>query len=427
MTLIKTSLLNAIAVAIKILAMLGINKVLAIYVGPAGYAAIGQFQNAVQIITTFASGAINTGVTKYTAEYGEESEKQIKVWRTASTISIIGALVSGVLIAIFHQPIAGLVFHSQEYASVFLWFAASLVFFVLNSLLLSILNGKKEIVKYVIVNITGSFFSLVVTGLMVLKFQLYGALVGLAIHQSLNFFVIGFFLAKSEWFKLKYFFGKIDKQVALNLGKFTAMALTTAACVPVSHILIRNYLGSTLGWDAAGYWEAMWRLSGAYLMFVTTTLGVYYLPRLSELKTGQEIKHEILNGYKIILPAAAVCGLIIYLLRDFIISVLFTKDFTPMRELFAWQMLGDTLKIGSWILAYLMLGKAMTKLFIVTEIAFSASFYGLTILFVSQFGLEGTTLAHAINYALYWATMGYLILYKLKKVAPTDDQIHSDF
>ena len=415
MTLIKTSLLNAIAVIIKMAAMLGINKVLAIYVGPAGYAAIGQFQNAVQMITTFASGAINTGVTKYTAEYGDEPDKQITVWRTASTISIMGALVTSVLIAVFYQQIASLVFHSQEYASVFLWFATSLIFFVVNSLILAILNGKKEIIKFIIINITGSLFSLVVIGLMVLKFQLYGALVGLVIYQSLNFFVIGFFVFKSEWFKFHYFFGRIDKKVAKNLAKYAAMALTSAVCVPVSHILIRTHLGETLGWEAAGYWEAMWRLSGAYLMFVTTTLSVYYLPRLSELKTPQEIKNEILQGYKVILPVAVACGLVIYLLRDFMIGVLFTTDFNPMRELFAWQMLGDTLKIGSWILAYLMLGKAMIKLFIITEILFSASFYGLVVLFVNQYGIEGSVIAHAVNYALYWVVMTVMIVISFNK------------
>ncbi|MGE4416327.1 MAG: O-antigen translocase, partial [Marinobacterium sp.] len=81
MTLIKTSLLNGIAVVIKMLTLLGLNKILAIYVGPAGYAALGQFQNAVQMITTLASGAINTGVTKYTAEYHEDEAKQHAVWR----------------------------------------------------------------------------------------------------------------------------------------------------------------------------------------------------------------------------------------------------------------------------------------------------------------------------------------------------------
>ena len=60
MSLVRTSLLNAIAVGIRMLAMLGLNKILAVLVGPAGYALFGQFQNAVTVINTFASGAINT-------------------------------------------------------------------------------------------------------------------------------------------------------------------------------------------------------------------------------------------------------------------------------------------------------------------------------------------------------------------------------
>ena len=106
MTLIRTSLLNGIAVAIKMLTLLGINKILAIYVGPAGYAALGQFQNAVQMITTFASGAINTGVTKYTAEYVNDDEKQRLVWRTAGTVALIGSVITALLIAVVNKPLA---------------------------------------------------------------------------------------------------------------------------------------------------------------------------------------------------------------------------------------------------------------------------------------------------------------------------------
>jgi PST family polysaccharide transporter len=244
---------------------------------------------------------------------------------------------------------------------------------------------------------------------MAIQLGLYGALVALAIYQSLTFFVTLTLTYKASWFKLRYLLGGIDKQSAKNLAKFTAMALTSAACVPLSHILIRNHLGETLGWEAAGYWEAMWRLSAAYLMLVTTTLSVYYLPKLSELQDPADIKKEILQGYKIILPAAAACGLVIYLLRDFIIRVLFTAEFAEMEVLFGWQMVGDTLKIGSWVLAYLMLGKAMVKMFIASEIAFAAGFYGWSYLFTNMIGLEGVTLAHALNYAMYWIVMAYFI------------------
>lgn len=409
MTLIKTSLLNAIAVVIKMLTMLGLNKILAIYVGPAGYAAIGNFQNAAQMITTFASGAINTGVVKYTAEYHDDEEKQRQVWRTAGTIAVLGSVITGIGVAVFSKQIAQWFLQDESYNTVFIWFSVTLVFFIFNTLLLAILNGKKEIHRYIIANIAGSLFSLAVTSALAVQFGLHGALTALAIHPSFAFVITLYLCYKADWFKFSYLFGRLDKQVVLNLSKYTAMALTSAACVPVSHILIRTHLADTLGMDAAGYWEAMWRLSAAYLMLVTTTLSLYYLPKLSELKDPKEIKAEILQGYKIILPVAAACGLVIYLLRDFIIGVLFTSDFIPMRDLFAWQMVGDTLKIGSWILAYLMLGKAMMKLFIASEIVFAAGFYAWTYFLTGMYGLEGVTIAHAINYAIYWVVMGVFI------------------
>ena len=409
MTLIKTSLLNGIAVVIRMLTMLGLNKILAIYVGPAGYAAIGNFQNAAQMITTFASGAINTGVVKYTAEYYDDEEKQRQVWRTAGTIAVLGSVITGIGVAVFSKQIAQWFLQDESYNTVFIWFSVTLVFFIFNTLLLAILNGKKEIHRYIIANIAGSLFSLAVTSALAVQFGLHGALTALAIHPSFAFVVTLYLCYKADWFKFSYLFGRLDKQVVLNLSKYTAMALTSAACVPVSHILIRTHLADTLGMDAAGYWEAMWRLSAAYLMLVTTTLSLYYLPKLSELKDPKEIKAEILQGYKIILPVAAACGLVIYLLRDFIIGVLFTSDFIPMRDLFAWQMVGDTLKIGSWILAYLMLGKAMMKLFIASEIVFAAGFYGWTYFLTGMYGLEGVTIAHAINYVIYWVVMGVFI------------------
>lgn len=413
MTLIKTSLLNGIAVIIKMATLLGINKILAVYVGPAGYAAIGQFQNSIQIITTFASGAINTGVTKYTAEYYESEEKQRTLWRTSGTIALIGSILTSVAILLFSKSLAVIFLQDEKYSSVFIWFAATLILFVLNNLLLAILNGKKEIQLYIVANIAGSLFSFIVTWGMVGILGLYGALVSLAIYQSLAFFVTFILCCKTTWFKFDYLFGRIEKEAAINLAKYTLMALTTAACVPVSHILVRNHLGDTLGWDIAGHWEAMWRLSAAYLMLVTTTLSVYYLPRLSELKNTDSIKEEIIQGYKIILPIAALCGLTIYSMRDMIIGILFTKEFMPMRDLFAWQMLGDTLKIGSWLLAYLMLGKAMYKVFMISEILFASLFVLLTYALTKTHGLVGTSLAHAINYGLYWIFMYFNIWKKL--------------
>ncbi|MFT0213777.1 O-antigen translocase [Pseudomonas sp. F1_0610] len=413
MGLIKTSILNAIAVIIKMLTLLGINKILAIYVGPAGYAALGQFQNAVQMITTFASGAVNTGVVKYTAEYHADPDKQIAVWRTAGTITIYGSLFSALLIAILNKPLAQWFLQDQSYGSVFLWFSATLVFFTLNTLLLAILNGKKDVVKYVIANILGSIFTLIITTVMAVKFGIYGALVSLAIYQSLAFFVTLIICLKAPWFRIGNLYGKVDKKVAINLAKYTAMAVTSAVCVPLTQIFIRNHIGQTLGWESAGYWEAMWRLSSAYLLFFTTVLGVYYLPRISEITDFKELKKEIWAGYKLIFPLTVFSGLLVYLLRDWIIVFLFSKDFLPMSSLFAWQMVGDSLKIASWLLAYIMLGRAYVKLFIVSEIFFSLFFCFMVFNFTSYFKLEAASIAYAINYLFYFIFI-FISLFNIK-------------
>jgi PST family polysaccharide transporter len=76
-------------------------------------------------------------------------------------------------------------------------------------------------------------------------------------------------------------------------------------------------------------------------------------------------------------------------------------------------MVGNTLKVGSWILAYLMLGKAMIKLFIASEIIFAGTFYGLTVVFTRTMGLEGVALAHSVNYLIYWIAMAFLIFRSL--------------
>lgn len=419
MNLVKTSLLNGIAVVIKMLTLLGLNKLLAVYVGPSGYAAIGQFQNAVQMLTTFASGAINNGVTKYTAEHAGDERRLHALWRTSGTIVLIGATLASLLIALFSKELAFWVLGDADFYGVFLCFAATLVFFSFNTLLLAVLNGRKEIVIYVYANIAGSIFSLAVTSVMAIYFGLYGALAALAIYQSLSFLVTIFLCRKTAWFKVELFFGAIDRTVALSLLKFAAMALTSAICMPISTMLIRNDIVLTLGWDAAGYWEAMLRLSAAYLLLVTTTLGVYYLPRLSELSTAKDLICEIKQGYKIILPFAVLAGIAMYFSRDLLIFLLFTMDFSPVRELFAWQMVGDGLKIGSWILAYLLLGKAMYKTYIVTEVVFSASYVLFAWYFVRQIGLEGVVLAYAVNYALYWAVMIACVAVYFRKMRST--------
>jgi PST family polysaccharide transporter len=72
-------------------------------------------------------------------------------------------------------------------------------------------------------------------------------------------------------------------------------------------------------------------------------------------------------------------------------------------------LLGDFFKIGSWLLTYIMIAKALTKTYIITDIIFAISYVALSYYFINQFGIIGATYSFCINYGLYWILMGILM------------------
>ena len=416
MNLVKTSLLNGIAVAVKVASALLLNKVLAIYVGPAGYAVIGQFQNAVSVVVSLAGGVVATGVTKMTAQHFDDKPKQHAVWQTAIRFSLGASVMAAVSLLLIGDSLAQWLLHRADMSSVFVWLALTLPALATNNLLLAIVNGKKEVGIYVTANIIGSVLSILVTGSLAFNFGLYGTLVAFTINPAIVLLSTAAIVARRNWFKARFLWGQVNRPILRELSGFGLMGLTSALMAPFTHILIRNQLTTNLGLAPAGYWQASWKISEIYLMLVTTTLSVYYLPRLAEIRNATELKAEILKVYRFVMPVVMAGAATIYLLRDFIIHTLFTPDFLPMRELFPWQLAGDVIKIGSWILAYIMLGRAMVKSFVMTEIFFSISFFLLSWLFVSIFGLVGVPTAYATNYSVYWALMAILVGKEMRRM-----------
>jgi PST family polysaccharide transporter len=416
MSLVKTSFLNGIAVAVKVATAMLLNKVLAVYVGPAGYAALGQFQNALAVAASLAGGVMASGVTKGTAEHFDDEARQHAVWQTAVKLTLIATAIASATFLLAGPWLSELLLQRFDMSSVFVWAGLALPAIAANNLLLAIINGKKEVGIYVAANIIGSLVSLCVVGLLTYVWGLYGALLALAISPAVLLLGTGALVSRLPWFKVKFLWGKTHSTMLRELSGFGLMGLTSALAAPLTYMLIRNHLSTSLDLSAAGYWQASWKISEIYLMLVTTTLSVYYLPRLAEIKTTHEMKSEIFKVYSLVLPVVVAGAGVIYVLRDFIIESLFSSDFGPMRDLFLWQLTGDVLKIGSWVLSFIMLGRAMVKAFVLTELAFSLSFYFLTLALVDRNGLVGVSMAYAVNYVFYWAMMAFLVKREMRKM-----------
>jgi PST family polysaccharide transporter len=127
-----------------------------------------------------------------------------------------------------------------------------------------------------------------------------------------------------------------------------------------------------------------------------------------------EIKKEIRTAYKVIVPCMVIGLTAVYFGRFLIIDVLFSDDFREMSSLFFWRLAGDFLKIASWLIAYLLHAKSMTKLFIATEIFFSVSYVGLAMVLSELIGLNGVVLGYAVNYLIYLVAVYFLVYRRIR-------------
>src|SRR5450830_1845940 len=233
MTLIKTSLLNGMAVAVKVGSALLLNKLLAVYVGPAGYAVIGQFQNAVSIVVNLAGGVVATGVTKATAQHFDDAAKQHAVWQTAIRFSLWASLIAAVSLLFISAGLAQWLLHRADMSGVFVWLALALPAMAANNLLLAIVNGKKEVGIYVLANIIASLISVLVTGLLAISFGLYGTLVAFTINPAIMLLSTAAIVARRDWFKARFLWGQINRSALRELSGFGLIGLTAALTMPI--------------------------------------------------------------------------------------------------------------------------------------------------------------------------------------------------
>lgn len=410
MSLIKSSYYTFISTVIKMISALVINKAVAHFVGPSGIAIIGQFQNFSQLAMVLSQGGINNGIVKYVAEYKDDAIKLRQVMSSALIITLFCTSITILTLLLFSDTAAIYFLQSVDYRSVIIIFALTLILFSINGLLISVINGLQEIKLFTKANISQSLYSLVFSSILIYFYGLKGALYALATNQSIVFVVLLVLLRKHSVINTYNFRARIDKAISHKLFKYSLMTLISAIVAPTSLLIIRNILIDKYSLNVAGQWQALWYISTMYLMVITTTLSVYYLPKLSSIKDPQLLREEILKGYKVIVPFLLGAIGIIYLLRELIISILFNDQFQEITNLFAFQLIGDFMKLSAWLLSYIMLAKAMTKAFIITEVVFSSTFVILSYLFIEKFGLVGVTYAFATNYFLYLLCM--IVLFK---------------
>ena len=401
------TVLNGFAQLVKAISIIVINKVIVITIGPSALLFVGNLKSVLSIFQQFSGAGIYEGAVKYIT--GEYKDRPTLILQTSFSLMLIGFLISVVLYFVFSDQLYSLLQLSENESNLRTWLICglhlSLLCFALHTLMQSIFHGLKSYQIIVRSTLISSFFALGISIVLIYYFNTLGLIVSVFI-PSLSLLLTYLFHFRSSLSFGRVLFGTPFRfHIFKPILSFTLMSAVAAMVFPSVLIVIRRLLVEHSGVELASYWEGYSRLSIFMSGLAISSISLYYLPKLVEANTGQEILRVILWGVKFLFAVALPLILLIFLFGSDVISLLYTKNFLKAIFLLKWELLGTFLKLLSFTVSFIMIAKKLSTVFVLSELISGLVFFGLSVLLVELYGVVGASMAFAGTYFLYflWA------------------------
>ena len=404
MNFIKTSIYSAASTTISLLVKLITNKIIAVYLGTNGMFLIGQLKDFLKIGNTLGTMGIETGTVKYSSELNEKENNFKDLLATSFKIHLFTSLIIIALILVFYNYLT--VSLSEEMSEMNNYFfkyvlCFSILSFSIQTFIMSVLNGLKKIKIFIFINILATIISGGVLIYLVINYLTIGAYYALILSPIITLItglIISLFLKP---FKLNFLNSVFKLQHFKNLSNFSLMAIMAPLCLISTTFIVRYYISEEFDSNHAGSWEAMWRISAIYLLFLTTTFKFYLVPTFTNLENNS-LKKEVFKIWKTTLPIIIIITLGVYISKDLIINILFTSEFNLVNSLILFHLLGDIIKINCWVLGNILVAKAKTNHFVLFQLEWSIIFVFLSIILVNIYGFVGLSIAYFITYIIHF-------------------------
>tara|TARA_B110000444_G_scaffold8321_1_gene7365 strand:+ start:928 stop:2070 length:1143 start_codon:yes stop_codon:yes gene_type:complete len=365
---------------------------------------MGQLKDFLKIGNTLGTMGIETGTVKYTSELNNKEKDFKDLVGTSFKIHLYSSLIIIGLILIFYnyltlslsEEMSEINNYSFKYLLCF-----SIISFSIQTFIMSVLNGLKKIKIFILINIIATIISAGVLIFLVINYFTVGAYYALILSPIITLITALIICLFLKPFKLNFLNSVLKIKYFKNLSKFSLMAIMAPICLVGATFTVRYYIYDEFDSNHAGSWEAMWRISAIYLLFLTTTFKFYLVPTFTNLENNS-LKKEVFKIWKTILPIIVIITLGVYIAKDLIIDILFTSEFNLINSLILFHLLGDIIKINCWVLGNILVAKAKTNHFILFQVEWSIVFVVLSIILANVYGFVGLSIAYFSTYIIHF-------------------------
>ncbi|GAA3569912.1 O-antigen translocase [Snuella lapsa] len=406
--MLKITSVNAVVIGFRLVISVFVQRILALTIGEAGIAKVGQLRNLVEILKSVSTLGTFNGIIKYVSEFKDSREELDRVFSTTYVFGVIGSVITSTVLIFVSNSLAIKLFGSEEMSDVVVILAVLMPVLVLIRFFNGIINGLSEYKKYAKIDLITYVMSTLLLLLFLKFYSLKGVLLAIILTPVIQLGVIGSIFGaglrrivkvNSVRFKIPYY-----KQL---LG-FALMSFVSTVLINYIEIDIRTSITNQISEKEAGYWTAIGFISKNYMVFSSGVFTLYVIPRFAKIYDGSRFKKEVVYIYKTLLPIFGLGMLLVYIFRETVITIVY-PNFTGMEPLFKWQLLGDFIRLATLVVSHQFLAKKMTKSFIVTELISLGLFYFLSKSLVLVYGAEGVVMAHFYRYIVYFGVVVFAV------------------
>lgn len=382
-------------------------KAVAVLIGPSGVGLMGVFNTTLGLAGTLTGMGLATSGVRQIAEVassGDEARiaRMVTVFRR---LTLFFGVLGSLLFFASRQLIAKITFGDDEYAAALGWLSIALLLTVVSRSQLTLIRGMQRIGDLARVSVIG----IAVGTFLGLPLLYFWGVQGVASYLILNALTT---ILISWWYARKIPAAKVpvtwrgisdEARALLTLGVvIMATTLTTMATTYLVKIVVTRQLG--LG--AAGLYEAASILSKVYVGFILVAMEADFFPHLTSVSQDQVRSAQLINAQVEIGLLLAVPGILAVLaLGPFLLSLLYSPQFSPAFAILRWQALGTFLRVISWPVAYIMLAKGKGKWFFWSELVTNLVYLSAAAVCVSWWGLPGIGVAFFVMYIFYTGLM----------------------
>ena len=398
-SLMKAASSAGISAASRIVSALIVNKIAAIYIGPTGFALIGQFQNFSAIVLAIGGNCYSNGIVRRVVETRERGEQAVSSIISTCLVVVVSssALVATVIYLGRGLVVQYLLGGGLQTAS--LVFAIFIVPLNLHYAILALLNGLKDAKKFAVINACAGTLTVIVGCVLIPTLGLVGAVLTPIVANGLAC-VAGYYgLTKIVRIRGNPDLRVVDRQTIRQLFRFGAGALATLSIAPLSALAIRGILLSREMYTEAGYWHAITKVSESYMLPLAMLMSMHYLPRFTRLHLDSALYNRaIYSGIAQVLGGVMVIGAGLFVFRDVAIVTLLSRAFSPMRDMVFSQTMGDAFRGVVLLLENALLARGLLRSCFTAELVFWSIFV-LSLSVVIQFYPVGLTITY-----VYWSS-----------------------